>query len=131
MFTYSEDTFSDLYKDVYGFRPRCHEFYDAVPERKQEIWDSLCDELEEEIARQNDAYARAEIAFHQRIQGAMLVGAKDEMTAIRWIIEGEELTEYDLAYGSDYVAFHFGLPYKGEFDQQIQTVINGMIKEAA
>ena len=131
MFTYSEDTFSDLYKDVYGFRPRCHEFYDAVSERKQEIWDSLCDELEEEIARQNDAYARAEIAFHQRIQGAMLVGAKDEMTAIRWIIEGEELTEYDLAYGSDYVAFHFGLPYKGEFDQQIQTVINGMIKEAA
>jgi hypothetical protein len=36
-----------------------------------------------------------------------------------------------MAYGSDYVAWHFGLPYKGEFDQQIQTVIATMIKVAA
>jgi hypothetical protein len=61
----------------------------------------------------------------------MLLGAADELTAIRWILEAEQLTEYDLAYGSDYVAFHFGLPYKGLFDQQIQTVINTMSKEAA
>ncbi len=61
----------------------------------------------------------------------MLAGAKDELTAIRWILEAEQLSKFDLAYGSDYVAWHFGLPYKGEFDQQIQTVIDAMTKEEA
>jgi hypothetical protein len=54
----------------------------------------------------------------------MLLGAEDELTAIRWILEAEQFTEFDLAYGSDYVAWHFNLPYKGLFDQQIQTVID-------
>ena len=41
MYTYSDELFSDLYKDVYGFRPRGHEFFTACPERKQEIWDQI------------------------------------------------------------------------------------------
>jgi hypothetical protein len=61
----------------------------------------------------------------------MVAGAQDELTAIRWILEAEALSKFDLAYGSDYVAWHFGLPYKGEFDQQIQTVIDAMTKEEA
>jgi hypothetical protein len=61
----------------------------------------------------------------------MVAGARDELTAIRWILEAEALSKFDLAYGSDYVAWHFGLPYKGEFDQQIQTVIDAMTKEEA
>ena len=47
-FTYDENTFSDLHKDTYGFRPRNHRFYDAPPEEKQEIWNFLCEELKQE-----------------------------------------------------------------------------------
>lgn len=133
-YTFDENTVSDLHKDARGYRPREYfwaEWNAATDFDRQAIWDGLLRELAAELARERDAYARAEIEFHQRIQGAMVLGAADELTAIRWILEAEEFTDNDLAYGSDYVAFHFGLPYKGEFDQQIQTVIATMTKAAA
>lgn len=40
-FTYDPYLFSDFYKEVYGVRPRGHEFYTASEERAQEIWDQL------------------------------------------------------------------------------------------
>ena len=133
-YTFDSNIVSDLHKDARGYRPREYfwaEWNNSNDFDRQAIWDGLLRELAAENARQQDAYARAEIAFHQRVQGTMLAGAADELTAIRWILEAEAFTENDLAYGSDYVAWHFGLPYKGEFDQQIQTVIATMIKIAA
>ena len=134
MYTFDEQIVSDLHKDARGYRPTEYfweEWSQCGDDTRQAMWDNLLEELAAETARQKDAYARAEIEFHQRVQGMMLIGAKDELTAIRWILEAEALSKFDLAYGSDYVAFHFGLPYKGEFDQQIQTVIDAMTKEEA
>ena len=51
------------------------------------------------------------------------MGAADEHTAIRWILDAEDLSEVDLAYGSDYIAFLFNLPYKGTYDSLIQAVL--------
>ena len=129
MYTFDEQIVSDLHKDARGYRPDEYfweEWTQCGDDTRQSMWDNLLEELAAETARQLDAYARAEIEFHQRVQGTMLAGAADELAAIRWILEAEQLTENDLAYGSDYVAFHFGLPYKGLFDQQIQTVIDDM-----
>jgi len=134
MYTFDEQIVSDLHKDARGYRPSEYfweEWSQCGDDTRQSMWDNLLEELAAETARQKDAYARAEIQFHQRVQGTMLAGAKDELTAIRWILEAEQLSKFDLAYGSDYVAWHFGLPYKGEFDQQIQTVIDAMTKEEA
>ena len=134
MYTFDEQIVSDLHKDARGYRPTEYfweEWSQCGDDTRQSMWDNLLEELAAETARQLDAYARAEIAFHQRVQGTMVAGARDELTAIRWILEAEQLSKFDLAYGSDYVAWHFGLPYKGEFDQQIQTVINAMTKEEA
>lgn len=133
-YTFDSNIVSDLHKDARGYRPREYfwvEWNNSNDFDRQAIWDGLLRELAAENARQQDAYARAEIAFHQRMQGTMLAGAEDELTAIRWILEAEQFADNDMAYGSDYVAWHFGLPYKGEFDQQIQTVIATMIKIAA
>ena len=132
MYTFDEQIVSDLHKDARGYRPDEYfweEWSQCGDLTRQSMWDNLLEELAAETTRQRDAYARAEIAFHQRVQGMMLIGAKDELTAIRWILEAEQFTNSDLAYGSDYVAWHFGLPYKGEFDQQIQTVITAMESE--
>lgn len=132
MYTFDEQIVSDLHKDARGYRPTEYfweEWNQTGDDTRQAMWDNLLEELAEETARQKDAYARAEIDFHQRVQGTMLAGAKDELTAIRWILAAEQFTNSDLAYGSDYVAYHFGLPYKGLFDQQIQTVITAMESE--
>ena len=133
MYTFDEQIVSDLHKDARGYRPTEYfweEWSQTGDDTRQAMWDNLLEELAAETARQKDAYARAEIHFHQRVQGLMLAGAEDELTAIRWILEAEPFTENDLAYGSDYVAWHFGLPYKGLFDQQIQAVLNEMETQA-
>ena len=132
VYTFDEQIVSDLHKDARGYRPTVYfweEWNNSNDFDRQAIWDGLLRELAAENARQQDAYNRAEIDFHQRVQGTMVAGAEDELTAIRWILEAEQFTNSDLAYGSDYVAWHFGLPYKGLFDQQIQTVITAMESE--
>jgi hypothetical protein len=41
-YTYSDQLYSDFYKDVYGFRPsRDDSFYAASPKIKQAMWDEL------------------------------------------------------------------------------------------
>ena len=40
-YTYSDNIFSDLYKDVYGVRPRgaaMDDWNDRTPRQKQELW---------------------------------------------------------------------------------------------
>lgn len=50
-FTFDENLFSDFHKEVYGFRPRGHEFYTASDERKQVLWDILMRDHEIEMER--------------------------------------------------------------------------------
>lgn len=133
MYTFDEQIVSDLHKDARGYRPDEYfweEWTQCGDDTRQSMWDNLLEELATETARQKDAYARAEIEFHQRIQGAMLLGAEDELTAVRWILAAEDLSDVDRAYGSDYIAFLFNLPYKGTYDALIQTVLAEMALEA-
>ena len=128
-YTFDENIVSDLHKDARGFRPSEYfweEWTQCGDDIRQAMWDNLCRELEETMAAERDAELRAEIAFHQRIQGAMLLGAADDLTAIRWILEAEQFTEYDLAYGADYVAFHFGMSYSNPYKETIAAVITAM-----
>ncbi len=128
-YTFDENTVSDLHKDARGFRPSEYfweEWSQCGDDNRQAMWDGLLRELENTMAAERAAEARAELDFHQRIQGAMLIGAEDEVTAIRWILAAEEFTEYDLAYGKDYVAFHFGLSYQNSFQDQITAAIKAM-----
>ena len=71
MFTYSDDCFSDLFKDVNGFRPRgslMDDWNDRTPRQKQELWNALCDELEENSKREKDEAAEAVDAFENTVQ---------------------------------------------------------------
>ena len=89
-YTFCEDIFSDLHKDAYGFRPRGHEFYDATPERKQEIWDYFCQIVEDNIAAEREHEARALRDFEQEVQNMIELGAGDRATALRWMTQNEE-----------------------------------------
>jgi hypothetical protein len=88
------------------------------------MWDSLCVDLEREIERERAAESAALEQFEQLIADTIQFGAADAETAIRWILEGEDFTGFDLAYGADYVAWHFGMSYSNPYRTQIQTVID-------
>ena len=131
-YTFDENIVSDLHKDARGFRPTEYfwEEWTQMPDQfKQKIWDNLLLELNETMERQGRAEADAMIALHQRIQGIMLLGAKDEVQALKWIMEAEEFSDYDLQYGPSYFCYHFGLSYSADKELPIQQAIHEMLTE--
>lgn len=132
MYTFDERIVSDLHKDARGFRPTAgwwSVWEDLSDDAKQETWDSLCQELSETMDRERRLEAEAMIALHQRIQGTMLLGAKDEVQALKWIMEAEEFDDYDLQYGPSYFCYHFGLSYSAANELPIQEAMNEMLAE--
>lgn len=131
-YTFDENIVSDLHKDARGYRPLQYfwaEWDNASDFDRQAIWDGLLEELSREMDRQRQADEIAMIAMHQRIQDTMLLGAKDKVQALKWIIEAEEFDDIDLQYGPSYFCFHFNLPYSAEKELPIQQAINEMLSE--
>ena len=132
MYTFDEQIVSDLHKDARGFRPTSGwwKVWNSMSDStKQDMWDALCVELSETMDRERRAEADAMIAMHQRIQGTMLLGAKDEVQALKWIMEAEEFSDYDLQYGPSYFCYHFGLSYSADKELPIQKAMNEMLLE--
>ena len=98
-YTYSDDCFSDLHKDVYGFRPRGNIFSNwniLSPAGKQVCWDQLCKELKANTKFKKEQEVKAVARFEDRIQDVIGLGASNRVEALRWISESE--TFY---YGQD------------------------------
>lgn len=128
-YTYDENLVSGLYKDARGYRP--DEFFWAVwndsdYDGRQEMWDSLTETLEDEIARNRKAKCEAEGRFGVMIAANMSLGASDKIVAIRWILESESFSNFDLAYGPEYVSYRFGMMYDTMWKDDIQSAIDSM-----
>lgn len=129
-YTFDENIVSDLHKDARGYRPSSYWWEDwrtSCDETKQTIWDNLIAEFNAEMERQRHADSMAVIAFHQRVQGLMIVGAKDEVQALKWIIQAEGFDKFDLMYGADYFCFNLNLPYSAKDEFPIQEAINEVL----
>ena len=129
MYTFDENIVSDLHKDARGFRPSEYfweEWSQCGDDTRQTIWDSLLVELEEELERDKRSKSLALAAFNARMDEAFELGAPSNEDAIRWILEGEKVSKYDLAYGEDYVAYHFGLDYNNSYKADIKAAVDSM-----
>ena len=123
-YTFDENIFSDLYKEVNGFRPRGHEFYSASDERKQEIWDQLLVEHEEELLNSAREDLDAQRRFEKLVNETIEMGAGDRATALRWIADAEGFDAYDAAYGGEAWCYHFRLWFglKDQFEEVCQEI---------
>jgi len=91
-FTYSDDCFSDLHKDVYGFRPRgiIMENWDSMkPAQKQARWDQLCEELAANNKFEKEQEVKAVARFQARVQDVIELGAGNYTNALLWIVGTE------------------------------------------
>jgi len=132
MYTFDENIVSDLHKDARGFRPTEYfweEWTQCGDDTRQAMWDGLIRELNETMDRERLAQDMAMMQLHQRIQGTMLLGAKDEVQALKWIMEAEEFDDCDLQYGPSYFCYHFGLSYSAANELPIQEAMNQMLYE--
>jgi hypothetical protein len=134
-YTFDESIVSDLHKDARGFRPSCmwwKTWEESSAEEKQVIWDDICAELEEEINREKRMQENALANMKKRIADTIALGASDEVSALKWIIEAEGFDASDLMYGVSYFCYHFGLSYNVENTMpEIGMAIKEMSRKAA
>jgi hypothetical protein len=93
MYTYDEQTLSDLHKDARGFRPRGEYFWarwnESNDDGKQAIWDNLIDEMKDSQREDALREAKALEDFKARIVDVIGLGAGDRETALRWMTDRE------------------------------------------
>jgi len=90
---YSDCGFSDLHKDVYGFRPRemmMKNWQAMNAKQKETLWNCLCEELEENIKLSKIVEQEAVERFEARVADVISFGADDRQTALRWITGTEK-----------------------------------------
>ena len=113
-YTFCENTISDLHKDAWGHRPsqgfwvrwNC-----ATDDAKQKIWNDLIDDM---VANdQAEAKAKKENAskLFLRIKETCKLGASNYRTAIRWILDADNI-EHDFAYEGGQIAWEYNLAYR-------------------
>lgn len=120
-FTYDEDTYSDLYKDAYGFRPRGGQYKvwaEMTPEQKQAEWDSLCETLRRRMADEALEQAVCKSSFIEAIRAYKAAGITDP-ASIMAAMHDVNKTEGD----NEYLEYHYGLPYGWLKSSEFQAVI--------
>ena len=126
-FTYDDDTYSNLHKDARGFRPRNDGWDKLTPIGKQLKWDSLCEELDQNLAEECAAEARAVSQFESKVTDLIDAGAAHRGIAIRWLIESLGLSSDELTfYRGEIVCIRMGLPLKMQavFDPVCENIVN-------
>ncbi len=108
-FTYDENLFSDLYKEVYGVRPRGGEWMTATPERKQEIWDQLCAAHAAAMDDYNREQNEGIDMFETLIQKTVNYGARTYAEAVKWMVQ--TAPDYAADDPIDYLEYEYNLPY--------------------
>tara|TARA_R110000796_G_scaffold117525_3_gene230402 strand:+ start:693 stop:1058 length:366 start_codon:yes stop_codon:yes gene_type:complete len=77
---------SDLYKDVYGMRPRGYNFSEWSNQELADFVNDLSDEQEREVAEEKAMEEKA-------VQNVMSLGA-DKKTALRWLDQADAYFMY-------------------------------------
>ena len=92
--------YSDFHKDAYGFRPRGFNVYALTTEELEADFARFGQICDDNRAEEMAAEAEADKAFQALVANTIQMGARDEVTALRWIAEGAVED-----YGWDYEHF--------------------------
>jgi hypothetical protein len=94
-----ETDLSDLYKEANGFRPRHYKEW-WTPEELKAEYDHLFAVCHDNDLIEKERESEALVEFETLVRKTIELGAADKKTAIRWLVDGEdlEMTKYDLKY---------------------------------
>ena len=81
---------SDLYKDVYGIRPRGYGFNEWSDAELEAFTDQLLAQLKENEEKERLQEIADIKSFEIQVQNTIDLGAKDRKTALRWLFSSEE-----------------------------------------
>lgn len=104
------ESWSDLHKDAYGFRPRDWDRIKNLSDADMKAeWDSMVESVEQNIEIERHAKEVASAKFEETLAEVIAAGAGDRSTAIRWLLDATD----DVMAQSDIGYFEYlnGLPY--------------------
>jgi len=104
----------DMYKDVYGIRPRHMSFETMTVAQLEAEVEHLSGELEIQVAYERQQHIAAAVEFEARVKALIECGAGDRATALRWIHDAEGTDGDD-----EYLCYCVGLRY-GYFNKEQQ-----------
>ena len=99
-------TYWDMYKDAYGVRPRGIDTSTWTLEQFDREFASLGQVIESEEAQRREMETEASVRVEKAIATLIRSGARDRVTAIRWLHES-----HDTQGDDEYLCFQLGLPY--------------------
>jgi hypothetical protein len=107
-YTFDNDSYSDLYKDAYGFRPRTQLQWWATAsnDEKQIEWDRLLVVLDAAIAESKREQQESIERFETLVEETIASGAATREDAYRWIMEGSSCDG-----DWEHLCYQHGLPY--------------------
>ena len=104
------DIYSDLYKDVYGSRPRYAQFVSV--EEFDEDFKFLSKKLDEQIEQDKKWQEKNRISFEIRINEIMFVtNNMNREDALRILAQAEDMEEDIKFYGWERMEYEFDLGY--------------------
>ncbi len=110
-YTYSDELYSDLHKDAYGFRPSgdFHTWWahQATPDEKQAQWDTMIRAMEESDREYQEHQARSVKKFEENVTKIMNEMGKTRIEVLRWLFMVDEQFFDD----PDYFCYCNDLPY--------------------
>lgn len=113
-YTYDEDLYSDLYKEVFGIRPGTNnKFYTTNEDTKQKMWDNLLNESVEQAEQELERVSSSIKQFEKEILSFEADGyTRNE--AIKVVVtfqSDEELNEFT---DYSYICYELDLPFEYE-----------------
>jgi hypothetical protein len=101
----------EQYKSAYGFKPR-GDAYTRLTEMSyaelQQEAEYMNVVVEQSIKDDEDRENRAVVKFLSRIAENLGLGAADEATAYRWLLQSEDMADEP---DQEHIEYNFGLPY--------------------
>src|SRR5574338_60972 len=102
----------ELYRDVHGMKPRWVDFnepywqtLDNLSQRIKDLEEDLKIQMEDEAKGQAEAIER----FEAKVNELVAAGAKDDATAVQWLMDAEEPDrEWQ---DKELFCYNWGLPY--------------------
>lgn len=111
-FTFSDELYSDLFKDAHGYRPSSEDrlqWEESTPEQKQVRWHTMLALLQDSAAEQLKGENRAAARFEEKVKGVMAEHGLTRELAIRRLFQAEN-DDYVFS-DPDYYCHIHRLPY--------------------
>lgn len=124
--------YSDMYKDVHGFRPRHIAIGELSDQELKEDIEGFSEEIKIQIAEQEAYEAKCIAKFEELVANTIEIGAGDRATALRWIYEPFDFEPH--SYDIEHFVWKLGFShteYGFALEKEMLHVLNPHLEQAA